>query len=279
MDIRELRCFAAVFEERSVTAAARRCFISQPSVSAAIVSLEQTLETRLFVRHKKGVTPTASAEELYPMARRMVDGAEAMRRHFRKPAERRNLTVGLMRTLDARRAMELLRPLTDRQDVSLHLVGPDDPSDVRIVSRTLLKETERFTPLWSERYVAVLPTTHDLALKETLRAGDLAGARFIDRCHCENSHLFVRGGLPRDTVAIAESEDWAVAMVAAGLGVAILPEGVAAHRTDVAIRVITDIDIRREVGLAIDATASPSTQLQDFIDGLKTPRPQSRPRA
>jgi DNA-binding transcriptional LysR family regulator len=45
MDIRELRYFAAVFRERNLTAAARRCFISQPSISAAITNLEAELGT------------------------------------------------------------------------------------------------------------------------------------------------------------------------------------------------------------------------------------------
>ena len=62
MDIRELRYFSAVFRERNLTAAARRCFISQPSISAAITNLEAELGTTLFIRHKKGVAPTQAAE-------------------------------------------------------------------------------------------------------------------------------------------------------------------------------------------------------------------------
>jgi DNA-binding transcriptional LysR family regulator len=64
MDVRELRYFAAVFTERNLTAAAQRCFISQPSISAAIASLESELGTTLFIRHKKGAAPTAAAEQL-----------------------------------------------------------------------------------------------------------------------------------------------------------------------------------------------------------------------
>jgi len=57
MDLRELRYFAAVFRERNLTAAARRCFISQPSISAAITNLEAELGTTLFIRHKKSRQP------------------------------------------------------------------------------------------------------------------------------------------------------------------------------------------------------------------------------
>src|SRR5512147_2357892 len=100
MDIRELRYFAAVFRERNLTAAAQRCFISQPSISAAIGNLEAELGTALFIRHKKGVAPTAAAEQFYPVARRIVDEADAARNLFRTPSVRPSLTLGLMRTLD-----------------------------------------------------------------------------------------------------------------------------------------------------------------------------------
>src|SRR5436190_23940927 len=102
MDVRELRYFAAVYELKNLTAAARRSFVSQPSVSAAIASLEDELATPLFVRHKRGMAPTAAAERLYPIARRMVDELEAVPKLFRTPARPRTLTLGLMRTLDVR---------------------------------------------------------------------------------------------------------------------------------------------------------------------------------
>ena len=67
MDIRELRYFAAVYRERNLTAAARVCFVSQPSISTAITHLETELGTTLFIRHKKGVAPTASAEQFHAL--------------------------------------------------------------------------------------------------------------------------------------------------------------------------------------------------------------------
>src|SRR4029079_15924511 len=100
MDIRELRYFSAVFSERNRTAAAKRCFISPPSISAAITILEAELATTLVIRHKKGVAPTASAEQFHAVARRIIDDADAAKNLFRKPSTRRQLTLGRMRTLD-----------------------------------------------------------------------------------------------------------------------------------------------------------------------------------
>lgn len=272
MDIRELRYFAAVFRERNLTAAARRCFISQPSISAAISNLEAELGTTLFIRHKKGVAPTASAEQFHTVARRIIDDADAARNLFRKPSTRQALTLGLMRTLDMPRTIALLKPLTAASDVALRLVGANEAADARIVSKSMINTDEHFIPLWVERYVAALPPSHPLTLKDRLRTSDFAGVAMIDRCHCEQSEFFSRGAQPRETAAIAESEDWAMALVAAGVGVAIVPEGVARCNPDVVVREI-EVDVKRQVGLAYDTARPPSTVLQNFIAKLEKQRP------
>lgn len=275
MDIRELRYFTAVFSERNLTAAAKRCFISQPSISAAITNLEAELGTTLFIRHKKGMAPTASAEQFHGVARRIIDDADAARNLFRKPSTRRQLTLGLMRTLDMPRTIALLKPLTGTADVALRLVGIKDTADARIISKNIIRADEHFIPLWIERYVAVLPPSHPLTLKERLRTSDLAGVAMIDRCHCEQSEFFGRhASWKRQPAAIAESEDWTMALVAAGVGIAIVPEGVARANPDVAVREI-EVDVKRQVGVAYSAARPPSEVLQNFIARLQSQRPKT----
>lgn len=253
----------------------RTCFVSQPSISTAITNLEAELGTTLFIRHKKGVAPTASAEQFHALARRIIDETDAARSLFRKPSTRTNLTLGLMRTLDVPRTIALLKPLTARSDIALRLVGHDERADARIISKSMLGDDEHFVPLWSERYVAALPPSHPLTLKERLRAADLADAPMIDRCHCEQSEFFGRAAQRRPSAAIAQSEDWAMALVAAGIGIAIVPEGVAKGHLDVAIREI-EVKIRREVGLAYRASAPLTDALKDFVGKLQGRRAKSQ---
>jgi DNA-binding transcriptional LysR family regulator len=275
MDIRELRYFSAVFGERNLTAAARRCFVSQPSISAAITNLEAELGTTLFIRHKKGVAPTASAERFHAIARRIIDQADAARNLFRESPKQRTLTIGLMRTLDTRRTVELLKPLTGHSDLALRLVGARDAADARIISRNMLSRDEHFVPLWSERYVAALPSSHPLTLKHKLRTADLAGVPLIDRCFCERGDVFRRYAPPRMPAAIAETKDWAIALVAAGVGVAIVPEGVVRANAEVAVREI-EIKVTREVGLAYSAKRPPSDALRDLVARVRKQRPATK---
>ena len=142
--------------------------------------------------------------------------------------------------------------------------------------RACSRADEHFVALWSERYVAALPPSHPLTLKEKLRTADLAGVPLIDRCHCEQSEFFGRSSQRRQTAAIAQSEDWAMALVAAGVGIAIVPEGVARGNPDVAVREI-EVKVKRQVGLAYRASEPPSDALKDFVGKLQKQRRKPDP--
>ena len=65
MNVDDLKCFEAVYREGSIHKAARQLFITPQGLGKNIRSLESELGTTLFVRSKKGVTPTLSAQFLY----------------------------------------------------------------------------------------------------------------------------------------------------------------------------------------------------------------------
>jgi DNA-binding transcriptional LysR family regulator len=71
------RTFLAVLEEGSLSAAARRLGISQPTVRARVESLEQALGTALFTRSPNGLMPTEQARALGECARAMARASDA----------------------------------------------------------------------------------------------------------------------------------------------------------------------------------------------------------
>lgn len=268
MELRELGYFIAVYEEHSVTRAARRCFISQPSVSAALASLEAELGAALFVRHRKGATPTSAGEQLYPVARRLVAEAAAIKAALRRPAPAAPVTLGLMRSLDAARVRDLLAAATRDREIALRVVDAEQTCDVRVVSRQLAGR-DAFTPLWSEPYVVALPPAHPLALRTTLRVRDLAGARVVRRCHCEHARRFARGVATLEEAAAARSEEWALALVAAGVGIAFVPEGVAHGAPGVTTRPLGDVRVVREVGIAHRRRTALAPAVVRLIDDVR----------
>jgi DNA-binding transcriptional LysR family regulator len=274
MELRELRYFLAVYETGSVTAAARRCYISQPSISTALASLERELGAVLFVRHRKGVAATAAADTLYEKARRLVDETLALKALF-SSAPAPAVTLGLMRSLDAQRVGALLKRLAQEGDARLSVVDLDDPCDARIISRALLRDTEAFAPLWSERYVLALPARHPLRLKPRLVLADLEGLPLIARCHCENASQTADLGFQPLVAAVATTEEWALALVEAGVGATVLPEGVVPPDSKVAIRDLGDLGLTREVGLAYRRADAGSPAVSHILAGLGLRRNKS----
>ena len=181
------------------------------------------------------------------------------------------LTLGLMDALDVGRVMSLLRPLVaQHSDLDLHLVKDDEPCDARIICLQSKKEFEEFVPLWSERFVVAMPRGHPLTLKEELFVTDLAGVPWVSRDYCGNELMDAANliGLKFSTVASAFSEEWAVALVSAGVGVAILPEGMISAQDNIVARSFSNMNLSRQVGLAFDAKKKPSSVLKGLIMGI-----------
>lgn len=73
MNLKQLEAFVRVSERRSFSKAAKELFLTQPTVSAHISSLEKELDARLFVRNTKEVDLSEEGRKLYDYARQMVD--------------------------------------------------------------------------------------------------------------------------------------------------------------------------------------------------------------
>src|SRR3712207_9039054 len=78
IELRLLRYFAVVAEERHVGKAAARLYISQPALSQQIRSLEEQVGLPLFVRHPRGVELTEAGEVLLAQAREVLGGSDRL---------------------------------------------------------------------------------------------------------------------------------------------------------------------------------------------------------
>ncbi|MCO5327909.1 MAG: LysR family transcriptional regulator [Solirubrobacterales bacterium] len=77
VDLRHLRAFVVVVEERSISRAAPRLFITQPALSRQIKQLEDEVGQPLLVRGPHGVEPTEVGRELIEKARAAIEATEA----------------------------------------------------------------------------------------------------------------------------------------------------------------------------------------------------------
>ena len=78
MQMQQIRCFLALCEERSFTRAAKRCGVSQPSLTNAIIRLEQKLGGALFQR-KPLVSLTVLGQAVHPYLDRIAQNVDQAR--------------------------------------------------------------------------------------------------------------------------------------------------------------------------------------------------------
>ena len=82
MNLKQLEAFVKVAETKSFSAAARQLYLTQPTVSAHIASLERELNACLLVRSTKGVALSEAGKELYAYAGQMLELEQKIRERF-----------------------------------------------------------------------------------------------------------------------------------------------------------------------------------------------------
>lgn len=79
MDIHQLRVFISVFKNKSFSKAAKELFLTQPTISEHIKTLEEELNCKLFDRFGKSIIPTKEAEILFEHAYGVVEKVENLK--------------------------------------------------------------------------------------------------------------------------------------------------------------------------------------------------------
>ncbi|MEG0228116.1 MAG: selenium metabolism-associated LysR family transcriptional regulator [Lachnospiraceae bacterium] len=82
MNLKQLEAFVQVADGGSFSKAARELYLTQPTISAHISSLEKELNARLFVRNTKEVSLSVDGEKLYDYARQMIELERKIERAF-----------------------------------------------------------------------------------------------------------------------------------------------------------------------------------------------------
>jgi DNA-binding transcriptional LysR family regulator len=98
IDLNLVRTFVAIYETGSVSGAAERLHVSQPSVSYALARLRDLLGEPLFARHREGMTPTFFADQLYDKFRHAladIESAVESARHFEPSRSTRRFRLAL----------------------------------------------------------------------------------------------------------------------------------------------------------------------------------------
>jgi DNA-binding transcriptional LysR family regulator len=283
---RDLRIFATVAEELHFRRAAEKLGMAQPHLSAQIRQLEERLGARLLDRTTRSVKLTAAGAHFLERARYMlaqVEEAVASTRlvadggggHLRvgfTPAASFEVLPWLIRTFNKVRPDIFISPHYKETagQISDLLVGRLDFGLLRLPVHTRRLAT---LVLGSEGVVAALPREHRLAACVPVTLEDLAGEDFIHYAALPGvafqEHVAGycnRAGFKPRVVFEAQDTYSILTMVAAGTGIAILPEwATRVEHPEITFSRLDQIPPIVDLALAWVAE-TPSASMQAFID-------------
>lgn len=93
MNLKQLEAFIKVSDSKSFSKAAQELYLTQPTVSAHIQTLEKELKVRLFVRNTKTVKLSEDGKTLYQYARQMIELEQEIQSMFSKAAEQKERCI------------------------------------------------------------------------------------------------------------------------------------------------------------------------------------------
>jgi DNA-binding transcriptional LysR family regulator len=190
MELRLLRYFQVVVEERHVGRAAARLHITQPPLSRALRQLESDLGATLLDRTPHGVTPTAAGEALYEESRVLFDQVDRLRARVRTAAGTPTLTIGTLADtaeLVSGRLVTAFRASHPHVTVAVHEADLSDPTaglraglvDVAF-TRTPFEDAGLRSHVLSDSRVGVVVRADDpLAGAASVSVAGLAGRRWV----------------------------------------------------------------------------------------------------
>ena len=257
MELRHLRYFVAVAEELHFSRAAERLHIAQPAVSEQVRKLEDELGVRLFDRTHHNVALTDAGAALFPEAHRVLRQAEVARLAVRSASDRPGLRIGYVPTALRASLPRTLRRLvaampnlrtTMTPGSGLELVDAVRAGelDVAVVSLPVPTAGVRVTPLGEQQAVAVFPIGHEHAVKAHVDLEQIAPERIVVLPRDADRPFYdavlatcCAAGVSPTLIEMPDGHvDRILLAVAAGAGMAMLPECVAERYADAGVRFV-----------------------------------------
>jgi DNA-binding transcriptional LysR family regulator len=287
MEMHQVRYFLAAAKALSFTRAAELCHVSQPALTTAIKKLEAQLGSPLFHREGRQIALTEFGRRMQPHLSQIVEqerAAETVAKDFRL-LNQVPIRFGVMSTIGPMRlaalmaafeqnspgvetavrdgAPEALAALLDADELDIAILNPLDG----------LGENYRTEPLYTERYVVLLPPKHPLSARNALALRDLSGQPYVDRLACEMREM-VMGVCEDMGVKLyarfrSEREDFVQAMVMANIGFAFMPEYSVTHPDSVR-RPLVDPEVKRTISLITVPGRKHSPAVAAFIRTVRS---------
>lgn len=233
-----LRYFLAVVEHGNFTRAAESCNVTQPTLSVGIARLEESVGQRLFHRSNRRVDLTPTGAQFAEHARAIEAQFNLAEEAMKQGQPEAIIRLGVLSSIPTGVVAAIAHALGAIDGIRTEFVEGraselQDRLDAARIDLAITTEPQgrhraQFLGVATEGYGLALPASHPLAARASIAAHELADNVMLVRRHCElltatSQHFTARGVRPF-FAARSRNDDRILALVAAGVGVTVMPD-------------------------------------------------------
>lgn len=293
MNLKQLEAFVQVSESGSFSKAAKELFLTQPTISAHISSLEKELNVRLFIRNTKEVSLSDDGKDLYCYAKQITDLEKAIEERFYMDSDdgKHFITIAastipaqyllpkVLMCYRERYPKEQIKIMeTDSSEVVTQVV--DHMVDVGFTGTVLEKKHCKYIPFYKDELAVIAPDTPEYRILKEQNRDDIdwikrkplilreegSGTRKEAEKQLKNAGIFMED---LDIVASIANQETIKKSVKQGMGITVLSRLAAEDEDGLLIFPIPGADEGRDINLVYNKNYQMTRSADRFIRIVK----------
>lgn len=293
MNLKQLEAFVQVSESGSFSKAAKELFLTQPTISAHISSLEKELNVLLFIRNTKEVSLSDDGKDLYRYAKQITDLEKAIEERFYMDSDdgKHFITIAastipaqyllpkVLMCYRERYPKEQIKIMeTDSSEVVTQVV--DHMVDVGFTGTVLEKKHCKYIPFYKDELAVIAPDTPEYRILKEQNRDDIdwikrkplilreegSGTRKEAEKQLKNAGIFMED---LDIVASIANQETIKKSVKQGMGITVLSRLAAEDEDGLLIFPIPGADEGRDINLVYNKNYQMTRSADRFIRIVK----------
>lgn len=293
MNLKQLEAFVQVSESGSFSKAAKELFLTQPTISAHISSLEKELNVRLFIRNTKEVSLSDDGKDLYRYAKQITDLEKAIEERFYMDSDdgKHFITIAastipaqyllpkVLMCYRERYPKEQIKIMeTDSSEVVTQVV--DHMVDVGFTGTVLEKKHCKYIPFYKDELAVITPDTPEYRILKEQNRDDIdwikrkplilreegSGTRKEAEKQLKNAGISME---TLDIVASIANQETIKKSVKQGMGITVLSRLAAEDEEGLLIFPIPGADEGRDINLVYNKNYQMTRSADRFIRIVK----------
>lgn len=281
MTIRDLEIFVTVAETGGIGAAAKKLYISQPTVSHVISQIEKTYRVKLFERLSRKMLMTETGEEFLQFARYNLNNFKNMEHYLYHVSEQLTIHIGASLTVGGFFLADMISDFEkERSQIRVRVYIDNTKKIVRqllegsldiAVLEGEIHSAEMITKIvYEDKMVLICGKDHPFAHRKSIRLAELKNIDCVLREEGSGTRDFLINLTEKQGISLVEkwvchSSDSIINIVAAGQGVSLLSEAIVRNEPRVVQVPIEDAVMTRKFRIVYHKDKFISSALEKFI--------------